>query len=232
MSLLVVCEPLFQYVCRLNRSARKGAQADLLTLRNDVLAILEDMERTAASDPDLIAQFERVKLPLIFFVDFTIKEGDLEVASQWQEIAHDFGEHAGDEKFYDLLDETLQENSMAANERLAVFYTCVGLGFAGFYTGQPEYLRRKMTEIAGRIRPMMDIDQTVRVCPEAYENVDGSNLIQPPGKKIVGIGLLTLGLIILVLAVQVTLFIQSRTVLNESLNSITTVIGGPDEAAE
>ncbi len=229
MSLLVVCEPLFQYVCRLNRSARKGAQADLMTVRNDILATLEDMEKTAASDPDLIAQFDKVRMPLIFYVDFTIKESDLEFANQWEEIARDYGEHAGDEKFYDLLDETLQENSMAANERLAVFYTCMGLGFTGFYTGQPEYLRRKMTEMAGRIRSMMDVNETVRVCPEAYENVDSSNLISPPGKKIVGIGLLTVCLIILVLAVQFTLFYQSRSDLSTSLE---TLIGENATAAD
>ena len=57
-------------------------------------------------------------------------------------------------------------------------------------------------------------------------------MIQPPGKKIVGIGLLTLSLIILVFAVQVTLFIQSRSVLNDSLNDLITTVEEPDEAAE
>ena len=104
-----------------------------------------------------------------------------------------------------------------------VIYECT----IGFYTGQPEYLRRKMTEIAGRIRSLMDVDETIRVCPEAYENVDTSNLISPPGKKIVGIGLLTLCLIVLVLAVQITLFIQSRSDLSTSLESII----GEDAAA-
>lgn len=211
---------MFQYICRLNRSARKGAQIDLMAVRNDILAVLDDMEKSAGSDPDLLSQYEKVKMPMLFFVDFMIKESALSFAREWEEIAREFGEHAGDEKFYDLLDETLQENSPAANERLAIYYTCMGLGFTGFYMGQPEYLRRKMTEMAGRLRHIMDVDDTIRICPEAYENVDTSDLIEPPGKKLVGIGLLLVGMIIVVFIVNITLFTQSRMGLAESLDTI------------
>jgi cytochrome bd-type quinol oxidase subunit 1 len=41
---------------------------------------------------------------------------------------------AGDEKFFDLLEETLNDSSEDASERLAVYYTCLGLGFMGMYT--------------------------------------------------------------------------------------------------
>ena len=220
MSLLVVCEPIFQYVCRLNRSARKGGQIDPVSVRNSILTIMEEAEKTAGTDPDLMAQYEKVKMPLLFFIDYMIKESSLPFADTWEEIAREYGEHAGDEKFYDLLDETLEENNPAANERLSVFYTCLGLGFTGFYTGQPEYLRRKMTEISGRIRQMMDIDETIPLCPEAYENVDTSNLIEPPAKKLVGIGILMVGMIIVVFIVNITMFLQSKGELGDSLDSI------------
>ncbi len=55
MSLLVVCEPVFQYVCRLNRSARKGGQIDPVSVRNSILTILEEADKTAGTDPDLFA---------------------------------------------------------------------------------------------------------------------------------------------------------------------------------
>lgn len=220
MALLVVCEPLFQYVCRLNRSARKGVELDARTVRSELEDLFKEMEDTAGSDPDLLMQFEKVKMPLMFFTDFMIKESGLNFSGDWEEMAKDYGEFAGDEKFYDLLDETLGESSAAANERLAVFYTCMGLGFTGFYTGQPEYLRRKMSEIAGRIRGMMDVDETIRVCPEAYENVDTSDLIEPPGTKLTGIAIAMIGLVLVVFAVNITLFIQSHSELQESLDTI------------
>ncbi len=222
MSLLVVCEPVFQYVCRLNRSARKGGQIDPVSVRNSILTILEDADKTASTDPDLLAQFEKVKMPLLFFIDYMIKESTLPFADTWEEIAREYGEHAGDEKFYDLLDETLEENNPAANERLSVYYTCLGLGFTGFYTGQPEYLRRKMTEISGRIRQMLDIDETITLCPEALVHVDTSDLIEPPAKKLVGIGILMVGMIIVVFIVNITLFLQSKSELEEKLDTIIT----------
>ncbi|MCZ6836333.1 MAG: DotU family type IV/VI secretion system protein, partial [Planctomycetota bacterium] len=182
--------------------------------------LLKDMENTASSDPDLLMQFDKVKMPLIFFTDYMIKESGLSFASEWEEVGRDYGEHAGDEKLYDMLDETLAENTPAANERIAVYYTCLGLGFTGFYTGQPEYLRRKMTEMAGRIRQMIDMDETIRICPEAYENVDTSDLIEPPGTKLTGIALAIVGLILVVFAVNITLFIESYYEMEGSLDTI------------
>ena len=44
MTLLELCEPLFQYVCRLNRSARKGATPDEETVRADLQKILADIK--------------------------------------------------------------------------------------------------------------------------------------------------------------------------------------------
>ena len=51
-------------------------------------------------------------------------------------------------KFFDLLDETLNDPSDEATERLKIFYTCLGLGFSGWYAGQSEYLRGKMLDIS------------------------------------------------------------------------------------
>lgn len=220
MSLAELCEPFFQYVCRLNRSARKGASIDMTSVRSEILATLEKIEKTAASRPDLTTQFEKVKMPLIFFADYMIKESNLPFARDWREIQRDYNEHAGDEKFFDLLDETLKDRSAAANERLAIFYTCIGLGFQGFYQGQPEFLRKTMTEISGRIRDQMDLDDRARITPEAYENVDTSNLVQPPGAKILGISIALVGLILVLTATSITLFMKSRSELGDALRAV------------
>jgi type VI protein secretion system component VasF len=60
-----------------------------------------------------------------------------------------------------------------------VYYNCLALGFKGMYTGQadgPNFLRKKMLEIASRIRPLMDAEENARICPEAYQNVDKREL--------------------------------------------------------
>src|SRR6185503_17508491 len=142
-------------------------------------------------DMRLSQQARKVELPLIFFVDSMISESTLPFAAQWNQnrLAYDRQELAGDEKFFDLLDESLKENGEEAAERLAVFYICIGLGFTGIYFKQPEFLRKTMLSIAPRVRHLVENHQTARMCPETYEGVDTRDLVQPPGSRMVLVGL-------------------------------------------
>jgi len=194
MTLLDLSEPLFQYICRLNRSARKGGNYEMTQVQADIKGMLAEGKSKSVGE-NLSDQWDKIELPLIFFCDFMIKESALPWAREWKELAFEHQEMAGDEKFFDLLEETLKDKSPAANQRLAVFYTCIGLGFTGWYTGQPEYLRRKMKEIAARLQAGGQIADAARICADAYEKVDSRDLIEPPGTKLIGIGIALLGLI-------------------------------------
>jgi type IV/VI secretion system ImpK/VasF family protein len=186
MTLLEVCEPLFQYICRLNRAGRKGASFEFASVRSEVLGLLEEAKSRAASDFKLAAQYKAVELPLIFFVDAMIAESKLPWAKKWgnDRLAFKRDELAGDEKFFDLLDATMKDPSDEASERLTVFFTCLGLGFTGFYFSQPEYLRQKMQDIALRIRGYVESNSQARICPEAYERTDTRDLVEPPTGRV------------------------------------------------
>jgi type IV/VI secretion system ImpK/VasF family protein len=194
-TLLDLCEPLFQYICRLNRSARKGGNYELSQVQNEIKGFLAEA-RGKAVNANLSQQWNQTELLLMFFTDFMIKESALPWAREWKELAFERHEMAGDEKFFDLLEDTLKDQSPAANDRLAVFYVCMGLGFSGWYTGQPEYLRRKMKEIASRLQNSGQFAESQRICPDTYEKVDTRDLVEPPGTKLIGIGIALLGLII------------------------------------
>jgi len=223
MTLLEVCEPIFQYICRLNRMARTATAADYSVVRAEVKALLEDTQQKAASEVRLNAQMKKMELPLIFFVDSMIAESKLKFAQEWHQrrLAYDRGELAGDEKFFDELEETLKDNSDDASERLAVFYTCMGLGFTGMYVGQPEYLRRQMMTIVPRVRHLMENDQTARITGEAYESVDTRNLVQPPSSKLVFVAILFVICTISAVTAYVMMFQQSSRDLSKSLQTIT-----------
>ncbi len=164
VTLLELTEPLFQYVCRLNRIGRRGRSGenttflakppagpagragaaggpglDEVVVRSEIKALLEDLTSKASVDLRLSHQVEKIELPLIFFIDSLISESALPFAAQWNQnrLAYDRQELAGDEKFFDVLDATLKESGEEAAERLAVFYTCIGLGFTGIYFKQP-----------------------------------------------------------------------------------------------
>jgi len=221
MKLLELCEPLFQYVARLCRSARMGYAPEMNQVRSDIERILQTLNSDASADAELTRQYEKVELPLIFFVDFMIKESKLSFASEWEELGRTKNELAGDEKFFDLLDADLADPSGAATQRLVIYYTCIGLGFTGIYTGQPESILRLMSEISARISGMIDADEKSYICPEAYENVDARDFVEPPGAKLVGVGIVLIGLLIVCGIAYLCLFIRTSSGVADALETIT-----------
>ena len=222
MTLVELCEPLFEYICRLNRTARKGGDAQEPAVRSEVLRLLADLKTKAQAESKLHEQFLKVELPLIFFVDSLISESRLKFAGNWNKnrMAYDRKELAGDEKFFDLLEETMADPSGDANERLKVFYTCLGLGFTGWYSGQMDYLKRKAKEIAARIGVNTNPEAKGKIVPEAYEKLDTRDLIEPPVAKMAGLAILLGGLTVLMLVMNVLIFRQHSRDLAGALTTI------------
>jgi len=203
-------------------AAAKTASLDYTVARSEIKALFEDMMAKAASDMRLSQQARKVELPLIFFVDSMISDSSLPFAGQWNQnrLAYDRQELAGDEKFFDLLDETLKESGEDAAERLAVFYTCIGLGFTGIYFKQPEFLRKTMLSIAPRIRHLIENDQNARICPETYEKVDSRNLVEPPSSRMAIVGMIFAGFTLAVLISYFLMYRQASKNLNSSIEEV------------
>jgi len=151
-----------------------------------------------------------------------VSESRLHFAMEWNQnrMAFERQELAGDERFFDLLDETLKQHGDEASERLAVFYTCLGLGFTGWYTGQPEVLKRKMVELAPRIRAFVESDESARICESCYEHTDTTNLPLPVGTSIVGIAILFLGFMTVVLVENYILFHEASKDLIRAIDEV------------
>jgi type IV/VI secretion system ImpK/VasF family protein len=223
MTPLELCEPIFTKICVLNRLGRQqGGSLTYDQLRSEIEHLLAGIRSSAEEDPALKVQWQKLELPMNFFVDSMISESGLAAASTWNRnrLAYEQKELAGDEKFFDLLDETLNDPSDEASQRLVVFYTCLGLGFTGWYAGQPEYLRGKMLDVSQRIRSAMETDKTIRICPETYLNVDTRDLVQAPASKLGGIAIVFAGLCLIVVTVEAYLFHAASLSLTDSLTAI------------
>ena len=220
MTLLELCEPLFQYVCRLKRLARSSCSLEMDKVRSEIKSIFEGMKSEALNNVELSGQYEKIELPLLFFVDFMIKESKLPFAYDWYELGRERNELAGDEKFFDLLDENLADPSDAATQRLVIFYTCIGLGFTGVYTGQIDSIQRLMSKISARISGMIDADEKSYICPEAYENVDDRDFVEPPSTKLVGLGIALIGLIVVWCIAYFWMSYVTLETVDDSLNKI------------
>jgi type IV/VI secretion system ImpK/VasF family protein len=226
MTPLELCEPLFNRICLLNRMGRKGgANVGYEQLRAEIETLFSELHKRAEAEPGLRVQWIRLELPLVFFVDSMIAESGLPVAATWHQhrLAYDRKELAGDEKFFDLLDETLADSSAEATERLKVYYTCLGLGFCGWYAGQPEFLRGKMTDIAGRFRTGEMPAAQDRISPEAYQHLDTRELIQPRLSKLGGLAIVFVGLCLIVAAVEVYLFRTAVLTITDTASAISTL---------
>src|SRR5262249_28306148 len=99
-------------MCTLNRSARKGGGiSDASQVRADLKQILADMKYAASQDTGLLQRYEQVETPLLFFVDSMIKRSQLSFADDWENLAYERRELAGEDRFFELLDETLADQS-------------------------------------------------------------------------------------------------------------------------
>jgi type VI protein secretion system component VasF len=223
-SLLTHCDPLFQAVCRLNRIGRmnRGAAIEYAQTRTEIEEHFEVLARIARGDIALGEQYRKVELPLIFFADSMIAESALPFAQKWNNNRLAFGrnERAGDEKFFTLLDETLQDPKPEADERLAIFYVCIGLGFTGGSGGSADFLKKKMQEIAPRVKAYVDADESAFITPASYQHTNLSNLPLPMAASLVPLLIVLAGLLLVVVAVNVYTFHSASAELNQSLDAI------------
>ena len=230
MKLLEIYENLFQYVCRLNRAAKTQSHPEYVRVRSEIKEILNEVERTASADIRLLNQVKQLELSVIFFVDNLICTSRLKMASQWADnrLAKERNELAGDERFFDFLDQDLKDTSEGAVERLAVYYVCLGLGFMGMYQGQPDQIRRYMEQIFPRIRQWIDSDPRTKISEEAYKFTDTRVLTEPPSNKII---LVTVIFAFLSLSVMIVYYALYANALSQLSGSMTTIIkeGGAAE---
>jgi len=225
LTLLELIEPVCQYVCRLNRTARKGGHFEQIQVRAELSGLFDEALSKSNSDPVLANQMDKTKGKiewiLAFFVDSMIRESSLSFAGEWRDFAEErYDELSGDEKFWDLLDEVLAERGESADERLAVYYSMMGLGFTGWYTGQPEYLRKKMLECSARLRSQIDSDENSRIINESELYQNTADLIEPPGKSLFGILVAAAILIVVLLVGNIYLYRSNTVNLRGSLETI------------
>jgi len=222
MKLLDLYEDIFQYVCRLNRAAKTPAHPDYGRVRSEIKDLLERPVRSTGSDVRLSNQVKRLELPILFFIDNLICTSRLKFAPQWAEkrLASERNELAGDERFFDLLEQDLTDTSEEAAERLAVYYVCLGLGFTGMYVTQPEKIRSYMDQIFPRVRQWIDSDPRTKINEEAYRYTDSRVLTEPPSKKILLVAVMFLFVGLSVLIVYYALYAKAVDEVTTSVKAI------------
>ncbi len=152
MSLTKLCQPLIDYMAEIHFLATKDKELDINEVRSTLDQFFENMYDKVSDDPQQAAQMNKLTLPLVFFLDYIIKEGPFNFASDWKEMALQFDELSGDDKFFDIFDETLHDPSGDAEERLKVLYRCLSAGFSGGLRDLPKNIEKKIKACAIRLK--------------------------------------------------------------------------------
>lgn len=188
MKALLLYEPLFQYLCQVNRWARVGAPLSYGMVRTKVTGILAEIEKKASEDPHLTDHVRHLKTPVNYFVDDMISQNPkLSFATRWHEerLGYEKDALTGDEAFFkNHLDKELsQQPSKPLAERLLVYYVCLGLGFQGYFFNEPDKLREYMRRILPSIRHWLVENTAEQLMPQAYQHTDTRDFVRPPELK-------------------------------------------------
>jgi len=137
-----LCYPIFNCFCNYWHLSCITNLVEREKFLEDVQILLKEAEAKASKDPILEREFLWIEKPVVFFIDYMVKEGRFPFRDEWWELSRNYSELSGDEKFFDLLNETL-ENPVLENS-VVLFYVMLGLGFDGAFRYNKKYIEQCM----------------------------------------------------------------------------------------
>lgn len=143
-----LCRPVLLLVCETRRRAAAGAAPSMESFQHELELRFDAIRLTLAADDILAREYARIEKPLLFFIDYMVKEGNLPFSAEWPLLARRYKELSGDEKFFELLAETIDDPE--SDNRLEEFFFMMGLGFDGVHRGDPGYIEHRMRLCAAR----------------------------------------------------------------------------------
>ncbi len=156
-------QPLLSKLCEFYAFKQVGQEVPYELLYSELKNELNALSLRCSASPLLQQRYAQVEQVVVFFIDYTVKEGQFSYSAQYEEMARSFHEYSGDEKFFDLLDATLNQGTDL--ELLRLFYLLLGLGFDGIFKRDRPYVHELMHKIKELLPPSFAV-QSKALCPE------------------------------------------------------------------
>ncbi len=141
-SLFNIVSPVLYRICDFYIYEKNGYQLQYEAFLNQIKQMLIDIRRKVEVNQTLQDDYRKIEFPLIFFIDYIVKESGFTFSHEYVPIAHDYNELSGDDKFFDLLDDALTKNE--SKDIIELYYIMLGLGFDGAYHREPEEVLKRM----------------------------------------------------------------------------------------
>lgn len=168
--LLELIKPVLLKVCEYNTFKQNGVEVKHAEVLNDLNALFAVIKKAVDRSEYLSKKYVQVEKPLVFFVDYIIKESKFSFSREYEPLARRYNELSGDDKFFDILDYTLEDKS-ADKDVLQVFYILLGLGFDGAYKREPKEVVNRIYECQRQIGDMLNpVKETL--FPEVQEKIN------------------------------------------------------------
>lgn len=221
MNLLQLCEPVFLYICRVNRIYRNGGKLPLSEIQADIADLRETIQAALIQeDLQLNNAFNEIELSLIYFIDSMLVSAGVQDWNNNRIAVKEFNRRAGDNEFFDLLAEVEADSGPEAEQKLAFYYCCIGLGYTGMYDENLDKLYEIMKRLEPRVRPFMDRDVLSRITPEAYSH--NLEIIVSPdtAPRYLGVLLLAVGTVAAISISVVYLYFDAFSGLSKAISRI------------
>jgi type VI protein secretion system component VasF len=137
-----ICHPVFLCICNYWQFSGITNYVEKEKFRRDITKCLDEAKKNAGRDTRLAQEYAWLEKPLVFFIDYMVKEGRFPFRQEWPELSRNYNELSGDEKFFDLLSETLEYPEF--QNSAVLFYVMLGLGFDGAYRFNHNYIEQCM----------------------------------------------------------------------------------------
>ncbi|MFP3040552.1 DotU family type IV/VI secretion system protein [Treponema primitia] len=137
-----ICNPVFLCLCNYWQLSCITNFVEKEKFQQDLIKCLGEAKEKSKEDPLLEREFAWIEKPLVFFIDYIVKEGRFPFRQEWRELSRNYNELSGDEKFFNLLTETLEYPEF--KNSFVLFYIMLGLGFDGAYRYNQQYIEQCM----------------------------------------------------------------------------------------
>lgn len=167
-SITTIVKPIILEICKLYTFKKQGVELELNKVERTFDDLFEKAKtKSQAQGEELTKSYKLLEKPLVFFVDYCIKEGGFSYSREYQPMARMYNELSGDEKFFDIL-ESLLNREDTPKDVFEVFYLMLGVGFDGIFKRDPKETINYIYRLKEILPPYVDVNNEP-LCPEIYQ---------------------------------------------------------------
>lgn len=174
------CAPLFLFLATFRRNA-KTSQKDVAGLRSDLEGELAKVQEACTKDQDLAPLWERVRYGLVTTADQVILSSPWANRAGWSmqlQEAEVYGTREGGKRFFQLVQQALDDATKDGPLLAHILFHCMGLGFQGELRNDRAELQRIRQQLFEKAQ--LPSQMTEKLTPDSYERNSAKSALKLP----------------------------------------------------